>query len=299
MTHTRNRRPNTFAILLWAVALALLVAGVVVRQLGISHYASTYANSASITDELTYYTSIIGAQYTADLGNSLLAVGALAVGALSVVIALAFQALSTVVIRRAVVPVTDHAAVGTGVGDEGEVLVELDEGVNPDAEDAAEAVAEAEAEAVAEAEAGAEAGAGAGAEAASGSDEAAESGPEETVVEAEVDSPSEPGGTVLQAEGVSSSEPEPESVPELEAEPESVPEPEAVSVPESEPEPGTGDPAAGTATLPGSVGIEEKVALVEPDGPAQEQTTAAAGAPAAGAPDGGSDLETASAARAR
>lgn len=123
MAHTRIRRPNTFAILLWAVALALLVAGVVVRQLGISHYASTYANSASITDELTYYTSIIGAQYTADLGNSLLAVGAL-----SVVIALAFQALSTVVIRRAVVPVTDHAAVGTGVGDEGEVLVELDEG---------------------------------------------------------------------------------------------------------------------------------------------------------------------------
>ncbi len=272
----RNRRPNTFAILLWAVALALLVAGVVVRQLGISHYASTYANSASITDELTYYTSIIGAQYTADLGNSLLAVGAL-----SVVIALAFQALSTVMSRRAVVPVTDHAAVGTGVGDEGEVLVELDEGVNPDTEDAAEAGAEA------------------GAEAASGSDEAAESGTEKTVVEAEVDSPSEPGGTVLQAEGVSSSEPEPESVPELEAEPESVPEPEAVSVPESEPEPGTGDPAAGTATLPGSVGIEEKVALVEPDGPAQEQTTAAAGAPAAGAPDGGSDLETASAARAR
>lgn len=286
MAHTRNRRPNTFAILLWAVALALLVAGVVVRQLGISHYVSTYANSASITDELTYYTSIIGAQYTADLGNSLLAVGAL-----SVVIALAFQALSTVISRRAVVPVTDHAALGTGVGDEGEVLVELDEGVNPDAEDAAEAGAGAEAVA--------EAGAEAGAEAASGSDEAAESGPEETVVEAEVDSPSEPGGTVLQAEGVSSSEPEPESVPELEAEPESVPEPEAVSVPESEPEPGTGDPAAGTATLPGSVGIEEKVALVEPDGPAQEQTTAAAGAPAAGAPDGGSDLETASAARAR
>jgi len=260
MTHTRNRRPNTFAILLWAVALALLVAGVVVRQLGISNYASTYANSASITDELTYYTSIIGAQYMADLGNSLLAVGAL-----SIVIALAYQALSTVIGRSSAVLTAGRTQVGTGVGDEDGVTVELDEGENPAGEDAAEAAS------------------------GSGTTGAEPSGESGTVSEHDDGPEPELEETVVEAEVVPLSEPEPE--PELVA----VPEPEPVAVPESEQELEAG---AGSASATGSVEIEEEVALVQVDEPAHDQT-AAAGAFDAGTPDGGSERETSSAVHTR
>lgn len=121
MSLLRNRRPNVFAILLWVVALALLVAGFIVRHHGISAYASAYANSSSVADELTYYTSIITAQYTADLGNQLMAAGALAV-----VIALLYQALSAVLRRGAgVAQPGDVAGAGSVVG-------EVDEPVSSD-----------------------------------------------------------------------------------------------------------------------------------------------------------------------
>ncbi|MGO3796910.1 MAG: hypothetical protein ACTJGR_07315 [Pauljensenia sp.] len=241
MAHTRNRRPNTFAILLWAVALALLVAGAIVRQIGIGNYAATYANSADITDELTYYTQIIGAQYTADLGNSLLAVGAL-----SIVIALAFQALSAVIGRRFAVLAVDR----TQVGDEGEGEVELgtDEGENPAGEDVAVA--------------------------ASGSGTATGSGT--TGAEATVEHEVVVVESLVEAEVVPGAEPQAEDAPEPEQE--SEPEQEAAIVeaeaaPLSEPEPQleTEDPAAESASLPSSVETEEDVALVDVDGSADSE----------------------------